>query len=58
MPISEKILKEVKTAKASAAEKALMLEVLQVEDKGSFRYQAEYEPIIKKYIAANEEADK
>lgn len=58
MPISEKILKEVEQAKATNEEKELMLEVLQVEDKGSFRYQAEYEAIIKKYIAAYKEADK
>lgn len=58
MPISEKILKEVENTKATSEEKALMLEVLQVEDKGSFRYQAEYEAIIKKYIAKQEGADK
>ena len=47
-----------KKTKGTDAEKALMLEILQVEDRGSFRYQADYEAIIKKYIATNEEADK
>ena len=58
MPISEKIRMQVEKADATPAEKGLMMEILQLEDKGSFRYQAEYESLIKKYIDENEEAKK
>ena len=43
MPISEKIIKRVKDANVTAKEKELMLEILKVEDKGAFRYSADYE---------------
>ena len=55
MPISEKILKQVETAKASEDEKKLMLAILQIEDKGSFRYTDDYEKIIKDYVNDHEE---
>lgn len=54
MPISEKIIKRVKDANVTAKEKELMLEILKVEDKGVFRYSADYEKIIKDYIATLE----
>jgi len=59
MPISEKIIKRVNDANATGKEKDLMLEILKVEDKGVFRYSADYERIIKDYIATLEtkEAD-
>ena len=59
MPISEKIIKRVIDANATVKEKDLMLEILKVEDKGVFRYSADYEKIIKDYIATLEtkEAD-
>ena len=50
MPISEKIIKRVNDANATAKEKELMIEILKVEDKGVFRYSADYEKIIKDYI--------
>ena len=54
MPISEKIIKRVKDANVTVKEKELMLEILKVEDKGVFRYSADYEKIIKDYIATLE----
>lgn len=51
MPISEKIIKRVDDANATAKEKELMIEILKVEDKGVFRYSADYEKIIKDYVA-------
>lgn len=54
MPISEKIIKRVKDANVTAKEKELMLEILKVEDKGVFRYSADYEKIIKDYITTLE----
>ena len=54
MPISEKIIKRVKDANVTAKEKELMLEILKVEDKGVFRYSADYEKIIMDYIATLE----
>ena len=55
MPISEKIITRINDSEVSQEEKKLMLEILQVEDKGSFRYQAEYEALIKKYIEEQKE---
>lgn len=55
MPISEKILKQVEHSKANEDEKNLMLELLRIEDKGSFRYSEEYERLIKTYIEKHKE---
>ena len=55
MPISEKIITRINDSEVSQEEKKLMLEILQVEDKGSFRCQAEYEALIKKYIEEQKE---
>lgn len=52
MPISENIIDRVKAANASKEEKKLMMEILQIEDKGIFRYEAAYEKAIKDYLAA------
>lgn len=59
MPISEKIINRVNGANATAKEKELMLEILKLEDKGVFRYNTDYEKIIKDYIAMQDmkEAD-
>lgn len=57
MPISEKILKQIMDLQqANQHEKELMLAILQIEDKGSFRYQADYEAQIKKYLEEQKEA--
>lgn len=58
MPISKKIQIQVEKSRATPAEKALMMEILQLEDKGSYRYQVEYESLIKKYIDEKREAKK
>ena len=58
MPISEKIRTQVEKTEATPAQKSLMMEILQLEDKGSYRYRTEYESLIKKYIDENEEAKK
>ncbi len=55
MPISEKILDHINDSKVSKEEKELMLGILQIEDKGSFRYQSEYEAMIKKFIEEHKE---
>lgn len=59
MPISEKIIKRINDANALDMEKEVMLEILKVEDKGVFRYSADYDKIIKEYISTQEtkEAD-
>ncbi len=56
MPISEKILNQVNECDAKEEEKELMRQILQIEDKGSFRYQSDYEAIIKKYLDEYKEA--
>lgn len=55
MPISEKIIQQINLCKATKPEKELMLKVLEVEDKGSFRYQADYEALIKEYLDEHQE---
>mgnify|MGYP000015299339 FL=1 len=56
MPISEKIMTQVNISDADQDEKELMLKILHIEDRGSFRYQSEYESLIKKYIDKHKEA--
>ena len=55
MPISEKIMTQVNISDADQDEKELMLKILHIEDRGSFRYQSEYESLIKKYIDKHKE---
>jgi hypothetical protein len=55
MPISEKIMKQVDDAKVTPDERLLMKDILQIEDKGLFRYNADYEKVIKDFIAAHED---
>lgn len=55
MPISEKILKMINNSETTQEEKKLMQEILLVEDKGTFRYQSDYETLIKKYIENQKE---
>ena len=57
MPISENIIDRVKAANATEEEKKLMMEILQIEDKGIFRYEAAYEKAIKDYLAATEQKE-
>ena len=57
MPISEKILEQVETTAATDSQKALMLEILQIEDKGVFRYEAAYEKVIREFIDSNQKKE-
>ena len=57
MPISENIIERVKASSATDAEKKLMIEILQIEDKGIFRYEAAYEKVIKEYLSATEKKE-
>lgn len=56
MPISKKIIDKVDALKITAAERALMMEILEIEDKGSFRFEAVYEKAVKDYIREVEES--
>ena len=42
MPISQKIIDRVEATTVSPEEKKLMMKILQIEDNGIFRYEAEY----------------
>lgn len=55
MPISEKIMNKIKLSGANYSEQELMLKILRIEDRGTFRYQTEYEAIIKKYVDEHKE---
>lgn len=55
MPISEKIMNKIKLSGANDSEQELMLKILRIEDRGTFRYQTEYEAIIKKYVDEHKE---
>lgn len=55
MPISKKIIDKVDALEITEAERALMMEILKIEDKGSFRFEAVYEKAVKDYITAVEE---
>ena len=55
MSISEKIIDKIKSSETKQSEQELMIQILQIEDKGTYRYQTEYESIIKKYIDKHEE---
>jgi len=54
MPISEKITAMINDLRITEDEKNLMLEILEVEDRGVYRYTAEYEKIIKDFISLKE----
>ena len=54
MPISQKIIDQVYNAKATPAEKQMMLELLEIEDRGVFRFEAAYDKVIRDYIASQD----
>lgn len=54
MPISQNIITRVENAATSEAEKKLMMEILTIEDKGVFRFEAEYEKAIKTFLSESE----
>ena len=55
MPISQKIIDRVEATTVSPEEKKLMMKILQIEDNGIFRYEAEYEKAVKAFIAKRDE---
>lgn len=54
MPISQKIIDRVNAVSRTPEERQLMMDILKIEDKGNFRFDAEYEGKIKEYLAAIE----
>lgn len=57
MPISKKIIDQVKATTATDGQKALMMKILEIEDKGIFRYEAAYEKEIREFIDSNNEKE-
>lgn len=55
MPISQKIIDRVKATTVSPEEQELMMKILQIEDNGVFRFEAEYEKAVKVFIAKRDE---
>lgn len=55
MPISKKIIDRVKATTVSPEEQKLMMKILQIEDNGVFRFEAEYEKAVKAFIAKRDE---
>lgn len=55
MPISQKIIERVKACAASPEEQKLMMKILQIEDNGVYRFEAEYEKAVKAFIASKDE---
>lgn len=50
MPISEKIIEEINRLEATEAEKKLMLDILNIEDLGTYHYINLYEWKIGEFI--------
>jgi len=57
MPISEKIIKEINETDAEDKLKALMKDILQLEDDGAKRWTKQYEAKIKDYLGIEEEGE-
>ena len=55
MPISQKIIDRVEATTVSPEEKKLMMKILQIEDNGVYRFEAEYEKAVKAFIAKRDE---
>lgn len=54
MPISQKIIDRVSATSTTPEEQALMMQILQIEDKGIFRFETAYEKVIKDFIVARD----
>lgn len=54
MPISQKIIDRVSATTTTPEEQALMMQILQIEDKGIFRFETAYEKVIKDFIVARD----
>lgn len=57
MPISQNIIDRVNALETTAEENNLMMAILQIEDKGIFRFELAYEKAIKDYIDAIEKKE-
>ena len=55
MPISDKIMGLIRESDATDEQKALLIQILEVEDKGAFRFKESYEKILKDYLASMKE---
>ena len=55
MPISQKIIERVEATTVSPEEQKLMMKILQIEDNGVYRFEAEYEKAVKAFIAKRNE---
>ena len=53
MPISKKILDQINSSSATKQEKKMMIELLEIEDRGVYRYEAAYEKVIKAFLASS-----
>ena len=54
MPISQKIIDRVSATSTTPEEQTLMMQILQIEDKGIFRFETAYEKVIKDFIVARD----
>ena len=54
MPISQKIIDRVLSSATTDEECKLMMEILNIEDKGSHRYESAYGKAIDIFIAVND----
>lgn len=57
MPISNKILNLIRESDATDDQKQLLIHILEIEEKGVFRFKECYEKIIKDYLDAIKEKD-
>lgn len=55
MPISQKIIERVEATAVSQDEKKLMMKILEIEDNGVYRFEAEYEKAVKAFIVKRDE---
>lgn len=55
MPISQKIIERVEATAVSQDEKKLMMKILEIEDNGVYRFEAEYEKAVKAFITKRDE---
>lgn len=55
MPISQKIIEQIKNINIPDDEKYLMINILKIEDKGTHRYKNDYEKAIKDYLKEHPE---
>ena len=50
MPISDKIVEQIKTLKVNDDFKKLLLDILSEEDKGTHKYKESYEKMVNEYL--------